>query len=224
MLTIFCGYDERESVGFHVFVNSVLSRSSVPVAFVPIVNNGRREGSNRFTFTRFLVPHLMGYKGRAIFADAADMICLSDIAELDAPLNNQLHAVKVVKHSYKTKHKIKYIGTEMESPNIDYERKNWASFMLIDCEHPAWMTMTPQSIETWTPLDLLELRFLIDAEIGELPSEWNRLVDEDQPVEGAKILHWTAGIPGFKHYADAPGADLWRQEWHKTAHPLATPA
>lgn len=222
MLTIFCGYDERESVGFHVFVNSVLSRSSVPVAFVPIVNNGTREGTNRFTLTRFLAPYMMGYKGKAIFADAADMICLDDIAKLAETLKSQMHAVKVVKHQYKTKHKIKYIGTAMESPNLDYERKNWASLMLIDCEHPAWVTMTPESIDTWKMLDLLELRFLADPEIGEIPNEWNRLVDEGQPVEGAKILHWTAGIPGFKHYADAPGADLWREEWAKTAYPLPT--
>jgi hypothetical protein len=220
MLTIFCGYDERESVGFHIFCNGVLCRSSVPVGFVPIVSNGRREGSNRFTLTRFLVPYMMGYKGKAVFADAADMVCLSDVAELQQYLNVMDTAVSVVKHSYKTKHKLKYIGTDMESPNLDYERKNWASFMLIDCEHPAWKAVTPESINTWKMLDLLQLRFLTDIEIGDIPNEWNRLVDEDQPLEGAKLLHWTAGIPGFKYYANAPGADIWQREWQQTAHPL----
>jgi hypothetical protein len=164
----------------------------------------------------------MEYRGEAIFADAADMICLSDVAELAATLKEQQHAVKVVKHKYETCNPVKYIGTPMQSSNLDYERKNWASLMLIDCEHPAWRTMTPEAVNTWKTLDLLQLRFLHDSEIGELPQEWNRLVDEGQSIEGAKILHWTAGIPAFKHYENASGADLWRQEWQRTAHPLFT--
>jgi len=92
--------------------------------------------------------------------------------------------------------------------------------MLIDCEHPAWKAVTPESINTWSMLELLQLKFLADAEIETIPDEWNRLVDESQSVEGGKILHWTAGIPGFKHYADAPGADLWRKELERTCHPL----
>lgn len=220
MLTIFCGFDDRESVGYHIFCASVIARSTVPVSFVPLrIETGHR-GSNQFTSSRFLVPYLMGYKGRAVFADAADMICLADAVELQLELMNLQTAVGVVKHSYKTQHPVKYFGTEMQSPNMDYERKNWASLMLIDCEHPAWATVTPQSVDTWSMLDLLQFKFLDNSEISEIPNEWNRLVDEKQPVEGAKILHWTAGIPGFKHYQDAPGADLWREEWKRTAHPL----
>lgn len=221
MLTIFCGYDERESVGFHIFCNSVLSRSSVPVAFVPLGSNGMRQGTNQFTLSRFLAAYMMGYKGRAIFADAADMICLGDVAELWDKMQGITGAVGVVKHQYKTKHKIKYKGTDMQSPNIDYDRKNWASLMLINCDHPAWQAITPKSIDTWKMLDLLQFKFLADNEIESIPDEWNRLVDEDQPTDNAKIMHWTAGIPGFKYYKDAPGADLWGQEWAKTAHPLS---
>ena len=222
MLTIFCGYDERESVGYHIFVNSVLYRSGIPVSFVPLSSNGRKQGTNRFTLSRFLVPYLMGYKGKAIFADAADMICLGDVAKLAKMLHKQTNAVAVVKHNYKTKNRIKYIGTEMESPNLDYHRKNWASLMLINCEHPAWRSVTPESIDTWSMMDLLQFKFLADHEIDDAPEEWNRLVDEGQPVDGAMILHWTAGIPGFKHYKDAVGADLWREEWARTAYPLPT--
>jgi lipopolysaccharide biosynthesis glycosyltransferase len=222
MLTIFCGYDKREAAGFHIFCNSVLRHSSIPVAFVPVSNNGLKQGTNTFTLSRFLVPYLMKFKGKAIFADASDMICLGDVAELQEIMKEQTEAIRVVKHAYQTKHKVKYVGTEMESTNVPYDRKNWASLMLIDCEHPAWRSMTPKAIATWKMLDLLQFQFLTREEIGEIPNEWNRLVDEDQPVEGAKILHWTAGIPGFKHYANAPGADLWRQEWAKASYPLHT--
>lgn len=222
MLNIFCGYDDRETVGYHVFVNSVVSRSTIPVAFTPLHHNGMQQGTNQFTLSRFLAPFMMHYKGYCIFFDAADMICLGDVAELVPVLKNLKQAVAVVKHDYKTQHPVKYIGTDMESPNLNYQRKNWASMMIINCEHPAWQAITPKSIDTWRMIDLLQFKFLDDSEIDDAPHEWNVLVDENQPIEGAKILHWTAGIPGFKHYQDAPGADLWRGEWAKTAHPLAT--
>lgn len=222
MLNIFCGYDDRETVGYHIFTNSVLTRSSIPVAFTPLHSNGMQQGTNQFTLSRFLAPFMMQYKGYCIFFDAADMICLGDVAELEPILKSMTKAVAVVKHDYKTQHRVKYIGTDMESPNLDYQRKNWASMMLINCEHPAWKAITPKSIDTWRMIDLLQFKFLDDSEIDDAPAEWNVLVDENQPLEGAKILHWTAGIPGFKHYKDAPGADLWREEWAKAAYPLPT--
>jgi len=37
--------------------------------------------STEFSFSRFLVPYLCGYEGKAIFMDG-DMLCRSDIAEL----------------------------------------------------------------------------------------------------------------------------------------------
>lgn len=222
MLNLFCGYDDRETVGYHIFTNSVLTRSSVTVSFIPLHSNGMQQGTNQFTLSRFLAPFMMGYKGHCVFFDAADMICLGDVAELIPILQNMTKAVAVVKHDYKTKHPIKYIGTSMESPNLDYHRKNWASMMLINCEHPAWQAITPKSVDTWKMIDLLQFKFLDDSEIDSAPTEWNVLIDEDQSAEGAKILHWTAGIPGFKHYCDVPGSDLWREEWLKTAYPLAT--
>jgi hypothetical protein len=100
----------------------------------------------------------------------------------------------------------------MECPNLDYPRKNWASIFILNCEHPAWLGLNP---EGQSVIDLLQFKHLDDADIGELPDEWNRLVDEGHSVEGAKVCHWTAGIPSFENYHDAPGADLWRAERDK---------
>ena len=220
MLNIFCGYDKRESVGYHVFCQSVLSRSSIPVAFTPIQSNGLKQGTNSFTVSRFSVPYLMGYKGRAVFADAADMLMLCDAKELQDALNNLTGAVGVVKHQYKTKNPIKYIGTELESKNIDYDRKNWASLMLINCEHPAWKKLTPENLELMSMVSLLQFSFIEDQYIESIDDAWNRMLDEGQPLDGAKIAHWTAGIPGFEHYKNAIGADNWRLEWKNTSYPL----
>lgn len=210
---LFCGFDRRETVGFYVFMSSVLQRSSAAVAMRRMDCQGMPQGTNAFTFSRFLVPHAMGFKGHAIFADASDMLMLGDIAELDA-LFDPSKAVQVVQHAYKTRNPRKYVGTEMECHNRDYPRKNWASLMLINCEHPAWADMTPERVECLAeaPATLLGLQWIPDDVIGALPDEWNRIVDEGQPVDGAKLLHFTAGIPAFAHYAHAPGADLWRRQ------------
>jgi lipopolysaccharide biosynthesis glycosyltransferase len=214
MIPLFCGFDNREAVGYHAFCASVIANTKDAVAFTPL--QGWSDGTNAFTRARFLVPVLMKHKGWAIFADAADMICRSDIADLWA-MRDQSKAVMVVCHDYKTKHPIKYVGTQMQSANSDYERKNWASLMLINCEHPTWAD-TVKLLETST-LDLLQFRHIPDEKIGALPKAWNWLVDEDGEYPGAKICHWTAGIPAWPHYSNAPMAD----EWHKY-HNLANHA
>jgi hypothetical protein len=145
VIELFCGYDRREAGGFHAFVSSVLDNASELVAIRPLGSKGLPEGTNAFTFSRFLIPSLMGFKGHAIFADACDMLMLGDVAELDK-LFDPAKAVQCVKHDYRTRHPIKYKGTEMECPNRDYPRKNWASLMIVNCEHPAWRGMTAERV------------------------------------------------------------------------------
>lgn len=212
MINLFCGYDEREAVGFHTFCHSVVSRASKPVAITPLSSMGLPQGSNNFTLSRFLVPYLMGFKGRAIFADACDMLMLGDVAELDA-LFDPKFAVQVVQHpDYVSGHERKYVGTVMECAQTNYSRKNWASLMVVNCEHQAWRGIDPVSIGKASALDLLTFEFLSDEEIGFLPAEWNVLVDEGQDDDSAKLLHWTAGIPTFRHYRNARRSADWFRE------------
>jgi hypothetical protein len=206
MITLFCGFDKREAIGYHAFCASVIANTRDAVAFTPL--QGASDGTNAFTRARFLVPVLTKHTGWAIFADAADMICRGDIADLWAMRDNT-KAVMVACHDYKTQHPMKYVGTQMQSKNEDYERKNWASLMLINCEHPAWGD-TVKLLETQT-IDLLQFRHIPDNLIGGLPKTWNWLVDEDGENQQAKILHWTAGIPAWPHYANAPMAEEWRR-------------
>lgn len=227
MIELFCGFDQREAIGFHVFAASVIKRASKPVRITPLASMGLPEGSNSFTVSRFLVPHLMDFKGRAIFADACDMLMLGDVADLDA-LFDPTYAVQVVKHpTYESQHARKYVGTEMECEQSNYGRKNWASLMLVNAEHAAWRVMTPewlgcteeQAIETGVKatnaLELLQFSDFSPEEIGQLPAEWNVLIDEGQPREGAKLLHWTAGIPTFKHYRNARASKDWFAEFEE---------
>lgn len=203
MIRLFCGYDGREAVGWHVFVSSVIRRTNAPLMITP-VSEVQTDGSNTFTYARYAVAEMCGFQGWAIFADACDMLCLADLAEL-WELRDAQFAVHVVKQSYRTRHPIKYLGTTMQCPNVDYPRKNWSSLMLINCAAPEWQTMTrgPEAH-----------RFIgiPDERIGELPPAWNCLVDEGQDSDGAKLLHWTAGIPGFGLYQSAPRAAEWHAE------------
>lgn len=205
MIRLFCGYDDREAVGFHVFLSSVLRRASLPVFFTPIKDKEQTDGSNAFTYARFSVAEMCGYEGWAIFADSCDMLCLGDIADLWAQ-RNESYAVQVVKHSYRTRNPIKYLGTTMMCPNVDYPRKNWSSVMLINCSAPEWKAAVKHGKQAhqFTGFD--------DKRIGDISSEWNVLADEGQHIAGAKLIHWTAGIPGFPLYSSANGANLWHEE------------
>jgi len=203
MIRLFCGYDEREAVGFHVFVSSVIRRASEPVSFTPI-SEVQTDGSNAFTYARYKVAEMCGFQGWAIFADACDMLCLADIAEL-WDMQDERFAVQLVKNSYNTRNPIKYLGTTMQCPNVDYPRKNWSSLMLINCAAPEWkLCETGMKAHLFTGFP--------DERVGELPSQWNCLVDERQSSDGAKLLHWTAGIPGFDLYKTAERAADWHAE------------
>lgn len=216
MIHLFCGHDQREAVGTHVFISSVLKHSSVPVSIVPLHKPMLRkafggdvaEGSNAFTMSRFLIPFLMDWRGTAIFMDGADMLLRGDIAELEA-LRDPYKAVQVVRHSYQTNASRKYRGTHMESDNQDYPRKNWASVMLINCAHYAWRKMTPSVLLKGNKLEALSFSWCPDQYIGDLPIAWNWLVDEFGVSEGAKVLHWTQGVPLFAEYSHSAHADEW---------------
>lgn len=215
---LFCGYDAREAVGFHTFCHSVIKRASVPVHITPLSAMGLPQGSNTFTLSRFLVPYLCDFKGFAIFVDASDMLCLGDIAELWEQ-RSTAYAVQVVKHpDYVSQHARKYVGSDMECDQSNYGRKNWASAMLINCEHPAWQGMTPERIARASPLDLLQFKFCDEKAIGDLPAQWNVMVDEGQQVQSPKLLHWTAGIPTFRHYRNARHSADWFEEHKALCH------
>lgn len=216
MINLYIGHDEREGVGTHVFIESVLRSATVPVSITPLHKPMLRkafggditEGTNAFTMSRFLIPFLQDWRGTAIFMDGADMLCRADLAELEAH-RDPYKAVQVVKHLYRTKASRKYIGTRMESDNVDYPRKNWASVMLINCAHYAWRKMTPSVLMDGNKLEALTFSWCPDQWIGTLPIHWNWLCDEYGESVEAKVLHWTQGVPLFSEYSNAPHSGEW---------------
>jgi lipopolysaccharide biosynthesis glycosyltransferase len=212
-IPIFIGYDPREAIAFHTCVNSIIRHASQPVSIMPLALNNfqdytetHTDGSNQFIYSRFLVPYLMDYTGQAIFIDG-DMIVRSDIVEL-WKLRDLGKDVMVVKHNYKTKMTIKYLG----SKNEDYPRKNWSSVMIFNCNNYPTKKLTPEYIQKSTGAHLHRFEWTTDDRVGELPPEWNWLPDEYGPNPDAKLLHYTLGTPCFHDFATTPMADEWHRE------------
>ena len=205
------GFDQREAIAYHVFCQSMIDQSSMPVQFLPLAENmlsGYKEvhtdGSNKFIYSRFLTPYLMNFSGWAIFADG-DMVCRSDITELWA-LKDSTKAVQVVKHDYKTKANKKYLGNK----NEDYPRKNWSSLILWNCAHPANKVLTPEFIQSQPGSYLHRFSWLQDDIIGALSAEWNWLAIEYPTNPSAKLIHYTLGTPCFSDYADKSMSEEWK--------------
>jgi hypothetical protein len=213
-------------VGWHVFAQSVIERSSLPIEIVPLGEGftaavgGQRDGSNAFTYSRFLVPEICGFTGFALFCDGADMLVRSDIAEL-WNLRDHTKAVQVVKHDYESNALEKYVGTPLQTKNQTYYRKNWSSLILWNCSHPVNRCLTHEYVRQHRGSDLHSFKW-VDEErekrkanypnrdwIGSLPKCWNHLVGEFPFSVGAKLVHFTLGIPGFTHYADCDYASEW---------------
>ncbi len=209
---IVIGFDQRESVAYHAFTQSIIEKSSIPVSFIPLAINTLKgyeethtDKSNDFVYSRFLTPYLNNFSGWAIFADG-DMICQKDIKEL-WDLKDESKALLVVKHEYQTKARQKYLG----NINENYPRKNWSSIILWNCKHPKHKILTPEFIANQTGKFLHRFSWLDDDDIGDLPKEWNWLAIEYPENKEANLIHYTLGTPCFKDYRDTEMSDIWHE-------------
>lgn len=236
------GWDSREEVAASVACHSIRSRTNTPLDirylkhrelrrsgnfarpwmidgstgdYVDLIDN--KSFSTEFSHTRFLVPCLMRFKGWALFADC-DMLFLSDIKKLFALCDDQF-AVMCVKHNQQPTAKLKMDGREQ----IRYFRKNWSSFVLWNCGHPANRALTPEKVSFMRGGDLHSFSWLKDSEIGSLPATYNYIsgVSPKLPIPSGgapsiplpDVIHYTEGGPWFDTCRDVPYADLWIAEY-----------
>lgn len=211
MIRVFIGFDPREAINYAVLANSISRLSTTPVSITPLnlanlpmYNEIHTDGSTEFSYSRFLVPHLMNYTGWAIYMDC-DMLVRSDISKLWA-LQDSNYAVQCVKHNYSTKQSVKFWGNN----NNNYYRKNWSSLMLFNCSKLT--NLTPPLIENSTGKFLHQFEWIDDSDVGELPIEWNWLADEYGVNDSASLIHYTLGSPCFEEYKDTPMSDKWFEE------------
>jgi len=227
-LRIFVGWDIREQAAFDVCCDSIFRHASVPVS-VEAIGMGvekfrgvywrptemRRGPAGReqlwdvisnapmstgFSFARFLVPHLAGFHGWAVFCDC-DFMFRADVAKLFA-LADPKYAVQVVKHDYVTGLDVVKMDGQV---NPSYPRKNWSSLVLWNCQHPSNAVVTPELVNAQTGRDLHGFSWLPDHLIGGLPFEWNWL--ELEPL----AVHFTRGTPDMPGHDGAAYADEYRR-------------
>lgn len=213
MINIFIGYDSKEKVAFNVLSYSILKNSTKPVSITPIylenikddfVRERNNLSSTEFSFSRFIIPHLMNYQGWALFMDC-DMLMVDDIAKLWR-LRNDKYAVQVCKHDYVPKSQTKFLN----QVQTVYPKKNWSSFMLMNCKKCD--TLTPDYVNKASGLELHQFKWLeSESLIGELPLEWNWLADEYAHKDSVSNIHYTEGGPYFSAYANCDYADLWKK-------------
>lgn len=238
-ITVWIGYDSREAVCSFVAAHSILKRSSVPVK-IHFLNHRelRKQGvfkrpwtddeektdlidkkkfSTEFSHTRFLVPHLMGHEGWALFMDA-DMVCLSDVAKL-FEMRNENSAVMCVKHKYPAQ--VATVKMDNRQQRL-YFRKNWSSFVLWNCGHAANKCMSPEKVNFMDGGDMHAFSWLNDMQIGELPYTYNYIsgISPKMPVNSSgfpagkpAVIHYTDGGPWFESCMDVPYAGLWVEEF-----------
>lgn len=227
-LKIYIGFDLREKVAYDTLKNSIEHNTFNKISIIPLCHKQlRRQGwftrpwmidaytgnaidlidgkpfSTEFSHTRFLVPALMDYQGWALFMDC-DMVWDANIKDLFA-LCDDKYAVMCVKHNHKIGNGEKMDGV----PQANYYRKNWSSFMLINCGHQANKTLTPEIISTRPGSWLHSFAWLEDIYIGNLPMEYNWINNVSPSNIVPKVIHYTEGGPWFDGYKDVIHSDIW---------------
>jgi len=218
-LPVFVGWDSREAIAFDVCRHSILKRASAPVRVTPLKQRELREAglytrdtdplaSTEFTYTRFLVPHLMGYQGWALYCDC-DFLWLSDLAELFAAADER-YAVMCVHHDHRPSESWKM---DKQKQTV-YPRKNWSSMVLYNCGHPKNRALSPEVVNRETGSFLHRFTWLEDADIGAVPETWNWLEGScAKPAAGhPKAVHFTRGGPWMEAWRHVDYASLWLAE------------
>jgi lipopolysaccharide biosynthesis glycosyltransferase len=205
---IFIGYDRREDIAYRVLKYSLERRSSEPLDIRPLILEELDFPrpidplqSTEFTYTRFLAPYLCGFQGLAIFMDC-DMLAMGDITEI-FKLDMTPYALRVYKHEYTPTSTIKMDG----KVQTQFPRKNWSSFMLMNCARlTAW---TKEAVLTQPARWLHRFEPIPDEQIGDVPEGWNVL---DRYDAHTRLLHYTEGGPWFENYKAHPYGDVWLRE------------
>ncbi|TCR82349.1 glycosyltransferase [Rhizobium sp. BK376] len=189
---IFVGADRSQLLAVPVLEHSIKRHTSMNIKLRSMddvvlpdpkdIRQGKRTG---FSFTRFAIPQLMGYKGRAIYLDA-DMLVFRDFREL---WNLPFNSAKII-----IQEELPDQAQHQSKPGALKKRVKQCSVMLLDCE--ALSGWDPVKIIAgldgqYTYQDLLyDMCILDESEINYgVPFEWNSL--EHYEANKTGLIHWT---------------------------------
>jgi hypothetical protein len=213
-MRVFCGLDETQIVAARTLEYTIRKHASRPVRFYPMLNvptpepkDPANRGRTGFSFARFHIPKLSGYKGRALYVDA-DMQVFGDLAALwDVPFNGA-----------------KVMCTRQDEPPPAWKDLSWfhpgrqLSVMMLDCERLDWdveeiVGGLDESRYTYEQL-MFELCIVDPAEItDDLPPVWNHL-EHYEPGE-TRLIHYTV-VPTQPWKNDQnPNRELWERDFEE---------
>lgn len=211
MYNIAIGYDRNNRMPAYTMAESIMQTSSVPVSFTFLhrdmlkmfVRQRSIHDSTEFSISRFLVPYLFDYKGWTLFVDN-DMIVHADIKEL-FDYRDDKYSVMCVKHNQTCNMDKKFLGNSQHN----YAHKNWSSVLLFNNSKCKLLTL--DYVNTAKGLDLHQFKWIDDHSlIGELPMEWNYLVETDnQTLNTPKLIHYTNGGPYFPETEKCEYSEDW---------------
>jgi hypothetical protein len=206
-IRVFVGTDESQTVAARVLEFTIRKHASRPVEFVhldavdvPLPRDAANQPRTAFSFKRFAIPALCGYRGRALYLDA-DMIVFDDIALLwDLPMDShevlctwQPEAPEAWRH-----HESFQTGRQMSVLLLDCARLRW--------DAPAIVRGLDEGRYTYAQL-MFDLCIVPPDKIAEtLPPEWNSLEHYDPAT--TKLLHYTV-VPTQPWKNDNPLGHVW---------------
>lgn len=133
---VFVGADRSQQLAIRVLEHSIRRHTSAAVEIIPMVDlptpeprDPRNRQRTGFSFSRFCIPALCDYRGKAIYMDA-DMQVFKDIRGLwELPFDGAKVLVQQeVKHTERTLSKF-------NAPRV---RKKQCAVMLLDCGNLDW--------------------------------------------------------------------------------------
>ncbi|MDG1859452.1 MAG: hypothetical protein P8I94_10135 [Emcibacteraceae bacterium] len=210
-MKIFIGHDSTQEINTRACTHS-LNRFGFDPEWIDLKRMRKmgytreEDGSTEFAYTRFLVPHLCGYKGYALFCDS-DFIWRDNPKKL-LDFAWQHAAVSCVPHPEMQVKTTKFRGNKNEY----YPRKWWSSLMFFDCSHEdVVQNLTLENVNNM-PASWLHRMEWTDT-VGTLPKEFNHLVRYYDYNPDAVAVHFTEGTPMYKEYRE----DDYANEWLKFA-------
>jgi hypothetical protein len=188
-IQIFVGASDTELIPFLVLKHSIESHSSRPVNVqrLPLVRKKPKHRRNRprtpFSFSRFLIPSLMNFEGKAIYLDS-DMLVFSDITDLYNHKLGDKHLGVTVQHRPPEKWK----------SNSQFQMGRQFSVMVIDCEKSQWKIdeiISSLNSGDYSYHDLMySMKITAEDKIDDsIDPSWNSLENYDS--SSTKLLHFT---------------------------------
>ena len=211
-IRVYVGADRSQQLAIAVLEYSIKRHTTADVQVIPMVDlpvpqprdprNGQRTG---FSYSRFCIPKLAGYQGRAIYMDA-DMMVFRDIRELwDIPFDGcKVVIQKEVKFEEQTTAKV----------GAPRKRKKQCAVMLLDCARLDWDVERIVADMDAGRYDYEQLMFdlciLTEGEVKYgVPFEWNSLEHWDADT---RLLHFTDVYTQPWTACGNPHGDKWFDE------------